>query len=163
MKKPDDLQFGDDAPLFTLPDQDGREVNLKHFRGQWVVLYFYPKDDTPGCTKEAKDFTASLEKLQKLNAIVLGVSADSTKSHCEFRDKYGLKVTLLSDPEHKVLEAYGVWQKKQQYGREFYGAVRTTYLIDPEGKIAHIWRNVNVDGHTEQVLHKIQSLTSPTP
>ncbi len=155
-----ELKAGDLAPEFCLPDADEKEVCLKDFRGKWVVLYFYPKDNTSGCTREAIDFTEHLEEIEKLGAVVLGVSPDSTKSHVKFREKHNLKVTLLSDPEHKVLEMYGVWQLKKMYGREYYGVVRSTFLIDPDGKIAHIWRKVKVKGHVDDVINRLKELTS---
>ncbi len=153
-----ELKVGDPAPDFCLPDQDGNEVCLKDLRGKWVILYFYPKDNTSGCTKEAIGFTEHLEEIESLGAVVLGVSPDSVKSHVKFREKHNLKVTLLSDPEHKVLETYGAWQLKKMYGREYYGVVRSTYLIDPEGKIAYIWPKVKVKGHVEAVIEKLKEL-----
>ena len=129
--------IGAKAPAFTLPDQDDHKVKLADFKGQWVVLYFYPKDDTPGCTTEACDFTDGLKSLEKLNAKVLGVSADTTESHRKFIAKFKLKITLLSDVDHAMMEKYGVWQLKKNYGKEYMGIVRTTYLIDPDGKVAH--------------------------
>ncbi len=152
------LKVGDQTPDFCLPDQDEREVCLKDFRGKWVILYFYPKDNTSGCTREAIDFTEHLEEIESLGAVVLGVSPDSVKSHVKFREKHNLKVTLLSDPEHKVLETYGAWQLKKMYGREYYGVVRSTFLIDPEGKIAYIWPKVKVKGHIEAVIEKLKDL-----
>lgn len=145
------LKEGDKAPDFCLPDQNNKEVCLKDFKGKWVVLYFYPKDNTSGCTMEAMDFSQNLDEFKKMHAVILGVSPDSTKSHVNFMQKHKLTVTLLSDSEHQVLEKYGVWQKKKMYGREYYGVVRTTFLIDPEGKIAHIWEKVKVKGHAEEV------------
>ena len=156
---------GDPAPDFCLPNQDDAQVCLHDLRGRWVVLYFYPKDNTSGCTREAVDFTQHLEAFAERNAVVLGVSPDSTRSHRNFAQKHGLRVTLLSDPERKVLEAYGVWQKKRMYGREYWGVVRTTFLIDPEGRIAWVWPNVKVKGHAEAVLAKLMELqqaASPT-
>ena len=150
------LEIGKKAPDFCLPDQDSNEVCLEDFRGKWIILYFYPKDNTSGCTREAIDFTEHLDEINSLNAVVLGVSPDSVKSHVRFREKHGLKVTLLSDPEHKVLETYGAWQLKKMYGREYYGVVRSTFLIDPEGKIAFIWPKVKVKGHVEAVIEKLK-------
>ncbi len=155
-----DLKIQDPAPEFCLPDQNGNEVCLKDFRGKWVILYFYPKDNTKGCTMEALDFTRMLDEFRKLGAVVIGVSPDSIESHQKFIKKHGLKVTLLSDPEHKVLEAYGVWQLKKMYGREYYGVVRSTFLIDPDGKIAYIWRKVRVKGHAEKVKKVLEELKS---
>jgi peroxiredoxin Q/BCP len=158
MDKQKQLKVGDQAPEFSLPNQDGKEVRLADFQGRWVILYFYPKDNTPGCTREAIDFTRHLPELENLGAVVLGVSPDSTKSHCNFQQKHSLKVTLLSDPTHQVLSAYGAWKPKKLYGREFLGVVRSTFLIDPQQKIAHIWMPVNVNGHVEDVLHTLQHL-----
>ncbi len=152
------LEIGKKAPDFCLPDQNNKEVCLEDFRGKWVILYFYPKDNTSGCTREAIDFTEHLDEINSLNAVVLGVSPDSVKSHVRFREKHGLKVTLLSDPEHEVLETYGAWQLKKMYGREYYGVVRSTFLIDPEGKIAFIWPKVKVKGHVEAVIEKLKEL-----
>ena len=152
------LSEGKEAPDFCLPDQDKREVCLSNFRGKWVVLYFYPKDNTSGCTREAQDFTEKLEEFEKLGAVILGISPDSPKSHRNFREKKNLRVTLLSDQEHRVLETYGAWQLKKMYGREYYGVVRSTYLIDPEGRIARIWPKVKVKGHVEEVLNTLKEL-----
>ncbi len=149
---------GEPAPDFCLPNQDEETVCLRDLRGKWVVLYFYPKDNTSGCTREAVDFTQHLEAFEARGAVVLGVSPDSVKSHRNFRSKHDLRVTLLSDPEHKVLEAYGAWQLKRMYGREYWGVVRSTYLIDPEGKIAWVWPKVKVAGHVEEVLNKLREL-----
>jgi thioredoxin-dependent peroxiredoxin len=151
-----ELQKGDKALMFCLPDQNGREVCLEDYKGKWVVLYFYPKDNTSGCTMEAKDFSGAIHEFEKLDAVILGVSPDSTKSHQSFCSKYNLKITLLSDPEHNVLEKYGVWQLKKMYGREYYGVVRSTFLINPEGKIEQIWRKVKVEGHAEEVKEMIK-------
>jgi len=152
------LSQEDTAPEFCLKNEDGKEVCLEDFRGKWVVLYFYPKDNTPGCTREAQDFSEKLEEFEKLGAVVLGVSPDSVRSHKRFKEKKGLKVTLLSDEEKKVVETYGVWQKKKVCGRECYGVVRTTYLIDPEGKVAEVWEKVKVKGHVDAVLEKLKEL-----
>ena len=154
-----ELKIGDKAPEFCLPDQDGREVCLKDFRGKWVVLYFYPRDNTSGCTREAIDFTEHIDEFHRLNCEVIGVSKDSVRSHRNFADKHGLKVILLSDPEHRVIEQYGAWKLKKRYGREYYGTQRSTFLIDPEGIIRHIWPNVRVKGHVEDVLNRLRELT----
>ena len=151
-------EIGDVAPEFCLPDQDGKEVCLKDFRGKWVVLYFYPKDNTSGCTREAIDFTENLKDFEALDAVVLGVSKDSVKSHKNFREKHNLKITLLSDPEHRVIEAYGAWKLKKRYGREYFGTERSTFIIDPDGKIRYIWRNVKVKGHVDEVKNKLKEL-----
>ncbi len=153
-----ELDVGDEAPGFCLPDQDGEEACLGDFRGGWVVLYFYPKDNSKGCTLEAIDFTMSLGDFEAMGTKVLGVSPDSVKSHKNFCVKHDLKLTLLSDPGHRVLEEYGVWQTKKMYGREFEGVVRSTFLIDPEGKIAHAWRKVKVAGHVDAVKQRLSEL-----
>lgn len=153
-----ELKEGVKAPDFCLPDQNGSEVCLKDFLGKWIVLYFYPKDNTSGCTKEAVGFSEAKEEFEKLRAVILGVSPDSVRSHKNFEEKKGLKITLLSDTEHKVLEAYGVWQLKKMYGREYYGVVRSTYLIDPQGIIRYIWKKVKVTGHVEAVKEKLKEL-----
>jgi peroxiredoxin Q/BCP len=152
------IDIGSVAPTFCLKNQEGNEVCLKDFQGSWVILYFYPKDNTKGCTLEAIDFTMNKERIEGMGATVLGVSPDSVKSHRGFCEKHGLTITLLSDPEHEALEAYGVWQLKKMYGREYYGVVRSTFIIDPEGKIAHVWRKVRVADHVEAVISKLQEL-----
>ncbi len=149
---------GEPAPDFCLPNQDGEQVCLREARGHWLVLYFYPKDNTSGCTREAVDFTAHLEEFAKRNAVVWGVSPDSVKSHQKFRQKHELQVTLLSDPEHTVLEAYGAWGKKKMYGREYWGVIRSTFLIDPEGQVVATWPKVKVKGHVEEVLATLMRL-----
>ncbi|MGQ4915991.1 MAG: thioredoxin-dependent thiol peroxidase [Candidatus Asgardarchaeia archaeon] len=154
-----ELSVGDIAPDFCLPNQDGKEVCLRDFRGKWIVLYFYPKDNTSGCTREAVDFTEHLDEFEKLNAVVLGVSSDSVKSHQRFIEKQNLKVTLLSDPEHKVIEQYGAWQLKKMYGRKYYGVVRSTFLINPDGHISYIWPKVKIKGHVEEVKKKLIELS----
>jgi thioredoxin-dependent peroxiredoxin len=146
------VAVGERAPDFALKSDDGRRYALKDFRGKKVVLYFYPKDDTPGCTKEACSFRDNLARVTSKGAVVLGVSRDDTTSHAKFRDKYDLNFPLLSDDEGKVTDAYGVWKMKNLYGREFFGIVRTTFLIDEEGKISRIWPKVKVEGHTDEVL-----------
>jgi len=154
------MEAGDAAPTFCLPDQDGKEVCSEELSGRWVVLYFYPKDNTSGCTQEAKDFTGSLKDFMDLGAEVLGVSPDSAASHRKFREKHDLEVALLSDPEHRVLEAYGAWGTKKMYGKEYQGVLRSTVIIDPQGKIARIWKKVRVKGHVETVLETLRSLVS---
>ena len=153
------LSVGNNAPDFMLKDHSGKEVSLKEFKGKWVVLYFYPKDDTPGCTIEANEFTRFSFEFQKLNAVILGISPDTCESHQKFMQKYSLTITLLSDTEHKALEKYGVWQLKKKYGKEYMGVVRTTYLINPDGKIAHVWEKVSVDSHAEDVLMRLKEST----
>lgn len=151
-----ELKIGDKAPKFSLPDTNENEISSGDFSGKWLILYFYPKDNTSGCTAEAIDFTANLRDFQKLNAVVLGVSPDSCNSHQKFTRKHDLKVNLLSDPEKRVLQVYGVWQEKSLYGKKYMGVVRTTYLVDPNGKIAAIWPKVKVKGHAEEVLGKLR-------
>ena len=146
------------APDFSLPDQNGTLTSLKDAKSKWLVLYFYPKDDTPGCTIEAIDFTKLASAFTKAGAIVWGVSPDSGKSHCGFIEKHGLGITLLSDVEKEVLALYGAWGKKKFMGREYMGVVRSTFLIDPVGKIAQVWRDVAVKGHAEEVLEAVRAL-----
>lgn len=154
----DEIGIGSEAPAFCLPNQDGETVCLDSFRGKWVVLYFYPKDDSKSCTLEALDFTMNREAFEGMGATVIGVSPDSVKSHQNFCQKHDLTITLLSDPEHEALEQYGVWQLKKMYGREFHGVVRSTFLVDPEGRLAHEWRKVRVKGHVEAVKEKLAEL-----
>ncbi len=146
------------APAFTSVDKNGKKVSLKNFLGKWVVLYFYPKDSTPGCTVEAIEFTAAKKEFAKLGAVILGVSPDSPESHCRFTDKQNLGITLLSDGDKKLCEKYAVWQKKKMAGREYMGVVRSTFLIDPKGKIAEIWEKVKVKDHVKKVKEKLQEL-----
>jgi len=153
------VEAGQKAPEFCLLDDNGNRVCLADFKGKWVVLYFYPKDSTPGCTREALDFSEKLSEFEKLNAVVIGISPDSIDSHRKFKEKKGLKVKLLSDEDRKTVKAYGVWQKKKNFGREYYGVVRTTYLIDAEGKVAFVWKKVKVKGHADAVLEKLKELT----
>ncbi|OMH40939.1 thioredoxin-dependent thiol peroxidase [Desulfurobacterium indicum] len=152
------VDIGKTALDFCLKNDEGKEVCLKDFKGKWIVLYFYPKDNTPGCTKEAEDFTEKLKEFEKLNAVVIGVSPDSVESHKKFKEKKNLKVTLLSDPEKEIIKAYDAWKLKKRFGKEYYGVVRTTYLIDPEGKVAHVWKNVRVKGHVDKVLETLKKL-----
>ncbi len=144
------------APDFCLPDHSGKEHCLRDYAGKWVVLYFYPKDNTSGCTREAKEFTEMKEEFEKLGAVIIGVSKDSPKSHAKFIEKHNLGILLLSDENHEVIEKYGAWGKKKNYGREYYGTVRSTFLIDPEGKIVKEWRKVRVAGHVEKVLNALK-------
>jgi thioredoxin-dependent peroxiredoxin len=152
------LAAGEKAPGFALMDQDDSEVTLESLKGNWVVLYFYPRDNTPGCTTQACDFTARRSEFEGLDAVVVGVSPDSTKSHRGFVEKQSLNLVLLSDPEHEALEAYSAWKLKKNYGREYMGVQRSTLLIDPEGKIAHAWPNVRAKGHAEAVGKKLVEL-----
>ena len=148
------LKVGNKAPSFTLESSTGGKVSLKDFAGKRVVLYFYPKDLTTGCTKQACDFRDSSAALKKKKVVVLGVSKDSMKSHEKFRDKHELNFPLLSDPEGKVCEAYGVWKEKSMYGRKYMGIERTTFVIGPDGKIEKIYEKVKVPGHVESILEK---------
>ncbi len=152
------LKKGCKAPAFTLPDKDENRVALKDFAGKWVALYFYPKDNTPGCTTEGIEFTAAQKDFEKLGAVIVGVSPDSPKSHCNFTEKHKLGVTLLSDPDKKMLDKYEAWRLKKNYGREYMGVVRSTVLIDPNGKVAETWNNVKVKGHVEAVLKRLEEL-----
>ena len=149
------LKIGDKAPDFTLAATNGKNVSLKNLKGKKVILYFYPKDDTPGCTKEACGFRDELNKFHKKNVVILGVSRDSMASHEKFKSKYDLPFLLLSDPDSKTCEAYEVIVEKNMYGKKSMGVNRSTFLIDENGKIAQIWRNVKVDGHIEEILEKI--------
>jgi thioredoxin-dependent peroxiredoxin len=153
------LKVGDKAPDFCLPDKDGKQLCLKDLDGRWVVLYFYPKDQTPGCTKEACEFTERLSDFAGLNAAVLGVSADSTASHRKFAAKNKLAIDLLSDPKHETIAAYGAWQPKKLMGKEFLGTVRATFIVDPMGNVAHIWPSVNPWGHANEVRNKLAELS----
>lgn len=152
------LEIGKSAPAFCTVNKDNKKECLANYSGKWVVLYFYPKDSTPGCTTEALDFTRAAEDFKKMNAMIVGISADSPESHCKFADKHGLTITLLSDVTKEIVEKYGVWQKKKMAGREFMGIVRSTFLISPDKKIMHIWRNVKVAGHVREVMDKLQKL-----
>ena len=146
------------APLFKIPSTNKSEYSLKDSLGRYVVIYFYPKDDTPGCTIESNDFNKLLPKFKKLNCDVLGISKDNLKSHNKFRDKYKIKFDLLSDEDLAVLKKYKVWAKKKFMGREFMGILRTTFLIDPKGKIIKIWDNVKVKDHAKDVLDTLNSI-----
>ena len=146
------------APRFTLKNQRDEPVRLSDFAGEWVVLYFYPKDDTPGCTTEACEFTAGIAEFRKLDAVVLGCSPDSPERHRNFIKKYRLKVTLLSDPKHTVMEKYGAWGKKTLYGRTSVGVIRSTVIVDPSGKVAHHWRKVKAAGHAAKVTERLREL-----
>lgn len=152
------LEVGRKAPLFTLPDQDGKKVALRDLLGRWVVLYFYPKDDTPGCTVEACEFTEGLAAFEDLDAVVLGCSPDPPERHRRFIDKHGLRVTLLSDEKKKIMEKYGAWGEKTMYGRKTVGVIRSTVLIDPRGRIAWHWPRVRAKGHAAKVREKLEEL-----
>ena len=149
---------GDIAPEFQLPTDDGTILKLDAMRGSPVVLYFYPKDDTSGCTKEALAFTEHAKDFSTLGARVVGVSPDSVAAHVKFKAKHGLKVTLASDAEKQVCEAYGVWVAKSMYGRKYMGVERSTFLIDAEGRVAQAWRKVKVPGHAEAVLDALKQI-----
>jgi len=150
------VQEGALAPDFTLLASNGKNVSLSDFRGKWVVLYFYPKDDTSGCTREACNFRDNIKKLESLGAVVIGVSPDDLKSHDRFINKYGLPFLLLSDPDHKVAELYGVWKEKNMYGRKIMGIQRSTFLIAPDGRLHKAWRKVKVDTHVDEVLDELK-------
>lgn len=152
------VEEGKKAPAFTLTADDGTKVRLSELTGTPVVLYFYPKDDTPGCTREACAFRDQKAKLKKLGAVVLGVSPDTVASHEKFRDKYELNFPLLADPDHKTAEKYGAWREKNMYGKKSMGIQRSTFLIDANGKVARLWKRVKVDGHDEQVLAALAEL-----
>ncbi|MEM6459006.1 MAG: thioredoxin-dependent thiol peroxidase [Planctomycetota bacterium] len=155
---PEPVETGRAAPAFTLPDQAGKKHKLADYKGRWVVLYFYPKDSTPGCTKEACGFRDAANELDDADAVVLGVSPDDTASHAKFAEKQALNFPLLADTGQKVCEKYGVWQEKSMYGKKYMGVVRTTYLIDPKGKVARRWDKVKVPKHTEAVLGALAEL-----
>jgi peroxiredoxin Q/BCP len=148
----------DNAPNFSLPRDGGGSVSLQDFRGKKLVLFFYPKADTPGCTREAIAFTALSDEFRRSGTAVVGVSADTVKAQEKFRDKHSLSVPLISDATHEMLEAYGAWGEKSMYGRKFMGIVRTTVLVGPDGRIARLWRNVKVDGHADEVLAAARDL-----
>ena len=152
------LTLGAKAPAFTLPDQDGKQVSLQDLRGRWVVLYFYPKDDTPGCTVEACEFTAALPAFRGLDAVVYGCSADGASAHQKFIAKHKLGIGLLTDADKKVMKAYGAYGKKLMYGKEVEGVIRSTALIAPDGVIAHHWPKVKAEGHAEAVRDALAAL-----
>ncbi|NRA45668.1 MAG: thioredoxin-dependent thiol peroxidase [Oligoflexales bacterium] len=151
------LEVGAKAPMFTLPDDKGNKFALKDYKGKKIILFFYPKDMTPGCTTEACDFRDNLSRLKRKKCVVLGVSKDSVARHEKFRDKYELNFPLLSDEEGKVCEKYDVWQEKKLYGKTFMGIVRTTYIIDEKGKISHAYEKVKVKGHVDQIIEDLSS------
>jgi len=150
---------GKKSPAFTLAADDGTKVRLSELKGSPVVLYFYPRDDTPGCTREACAFRDRKAEIKKLGATVLGVSPDTVERHVKFRDKYELNFRLLADPEHKVAEKYGAWREKNMYGKKKMGIQRSTFLIDASGKVAKVWQRVKVDGHDDQVIEALKDLT----
>jgi thioredoxin-dependent peroxiredoxin len=148
------LEPGNKAPKFELPDQDEKPVSLKEFAGAPVVVYFYPADDTPGCTKEACQFNDNLRAFNRAGVKVVGISPDKAEKHKKFRAKYGLRFPLLSDPDHEVMKAYGAWGEKTMYGKKTVGVIRSTFLVDPKGVIQQAWYNVRADGHAEKVLQE---------
>jgi peroxiredoxin Q/BCP len=152
------LDVGDKAPDFTLPTDGGGEISLKALKGNPVVVYFYPKDDTPGCTTEAKDFAGQYKKFAKAGAAIVGISKDSVKRHDNFKKKYGLPFVLASDEDGAACEAFGVWVEKSLYGRKYMGIERATFLIDAKGKIARVWHKVKVKGHADEVLEAVGEL-----
>lgn len=152
------LTVGQTAPEFTALDQDRRTISLADYRGTWVVLYFYPKDNTSGCTREACAFRDAIEELTSAGAVVIGVSPDSVRSHRTFADKHSLPFRLVADTDHQIAEQYGVWKEKKLYGRTYWGIERTTFIIDPDGRISAIFPNVKVDGHVEDVITTLRSL-----
>ena len=153
-------QSGEPAPDFSLPDERGTTHRLSDQRGRWTVVYFYPKDDTPGCTTEACQFRDAETVIAERGADVWGISPDGARSHARFREKFGLPFTLLSDVDHTVAERYGAWQLKQSYGRESWGIQRSTFLVDPEGRVARAWPKVKADGHAAEVLHALEEARS---
>ena len=152
------IEAGSKAPAFSLLDHAGERVSLAKLKGRWIVLYFYPKDDTPGCTVEACEFTSSLAQFHGLEAEVFGVSPDTPASHAKFREKHKLKVQLLADPEKKMLGEYGAWGMKKMYGREVLGVIRSTVIVDPKGVVAHHWKSVRAAGHAEYVRERLAEL-----
>ncbi len=152
------IEVGKQAPAFTLTADDGKKVKLSDLKGSPVVLYFYPKDDTPGCTKEACAFRDRKAEMEQLGAKVLGVSPDNVESHVKFRDKFDLNFPLLADPDHAVADKYGAWREKNMYGKKSMGIQRSTYLIDAAGKVAKVWPRVQVDGHDDAVIEALKTL-----
>uniref|UniRef100_A0A2A4YVR0 thioredoxin-dependent peroxiredoxin n=1 Tax=OCS116 cluster bacterium TaxID=2030921 RepID=A0A2A4YVR0_9PROT len=152
-----ELQVGAEAPDFTLATDTAGDINLSDYKGQKVILFFYPKDDTPGCTIESNEFSDLNDKFKAKNCVVIGVSPDNVASHAKFRNKYGLNVLLASDESHDILSTYGVWQQKKNFGKEYMGIVRTTYLIDETGVIAQIWNKVKVKDHVQIVLDSLSA------
>lgn len=150
------LEKGTKAPDFTLFDKDGNEVSLSDFSGKKIVLYFYPKDNTPGCTRQACAFAESFKKFKELDAVVIGISKDSVSSHVKFAEKYSLPFVLLSDPEHKVIEAFGAWQEKKNYGKTYFGTVRSTFIIDENGIIEKVMPKVKPDTNAAEILEYLE-------
>lgn len=152
------LEVGQNAPAFTLADQDGTQRSLEDARGKWVVLYFYPKDDTPGCTKEACAFRDGLPRFEGLDAVVWGVSANDAAAHRKFADKYDLNFPLLVDPDKDMLQTYGAWVEKSMYGKTYMGVQRITYVIDPSGAVARVWPKVKPEAHADEVAVALEEL-----
>ena len=152
------LEVGSEAPSFCAKDTYGEQHCLDDYYGKWVVVYFYPKDNTPGCTVEAIDFTARKAEFATMDAEIIGVSGDSEMSHQKFTDKHDLDITLLSDPEKDIMESYGAWKEKKMYGKTFLGIIRSTVLIDPDGKVAHVWPKVKAKGHAAEVKVRLAEL-----
>ncbi len=144
------------ATEFCLADYQGKKHCLADYYGKWIVLYFYPRDNTSGCTREAKEFSEKINEFNKLNAVIIGISKDSPKSHEKFITKQNLSVLLLSDEQHEIIEKYGAWGKKKNYGKEYYGIIRSTFLISPEGIVKKVWKKVRVAGHVEDVFHSLE-------
>jgi len=157
-KKEEKLTLGEQAPDFTLPASNGEQVSLKDYKGKYIVLFFYPKDNTPGCTTEACDFRDNHGEFKNLDAIIFGISPDPLKSHDKFIEKYQLPFLLLSDEDHKIAEEYGVWIMKKNFGKEYMGIERSTFIIDKEGNLVKIFRKVKVKGHVEAALDYLKSL-----
>lgn len=154
------IEVGKKAPGFALKNQSDETVKLSDFTGSWLVLYFYPKDDTPGCTTQACEFTAGIKSFEKVGATVLGCSPDAPERHGKFIAKYKLKISLLSDPEHATIEKYGAWGEKNLYGKKSMGVIRSTVVVDPQGKVAFHWPKVKAAGHAEEVAAKVKELQS---
>ncbi len=154
------IEAGSTAPSFTAPTNDGGSLSLDSLRGKAVVLYFYPRDDTPGCTREAQEFTEALPAFAQAGVEIVGVSKDTAAKHDRFRAKYGLPFTLVSDAESDICERYGVWMEKKNYGKTYMGIERSTFLIDADGTVARVWRKVKVPGHVDAVLEAARSLNS---
>jgi peroxiredoxin Q/BCP len=153
----DELKIGDHAPDFSLPNENGKSVSLKSLRGKTVILYFYPKDDTPGCTREACGFRDASPSIKKVQSVVLGISTDDAASHQKFIEKYKLTFSLLSDAQASVSKAYGVYRQKSMYGKTYWGIERSTFIIDETGKIKAIYRKVRVDGHVEEIMNALKA------
>ncbi|MEJ2543856.1 MAG: thioredoxin-dependent thiol peroxidase [Calditrichaceae bacterium] len=152
------LKVGQSVPQFSLPDQSGENHNINDYKGKWVILYFYPKDLTPGCTTEACNFQDALPDFNSIDAVIFGISKDSVSKHKKFAEKYNLQFSLLSDENNDICEQFGVWQKKSMYGKEYMGIVRSTFLVNPEGKIAKVYPKVNVKEHHAEILNDLKEL-----